>query len=47
MKIRKKPIWIVIGNGVYPVKGKTKSRRKHFKTKAAAKAYVEKKRKVI
>lgn len=45
MKARGKRVWIVIGYGVYPVREKTNSKVKTFKTKELAKAYVEKKRK--
>lgn len=47
MKAIEKRVWIVIGGGVYPVREKTNSKLKTFKTKELAKAFVEKKRKVI
>jgi len=41
MKARKKAGWRVNGRMIYKVKGKTKSRRKTFKTKARARAYIK------
>lgn len=44
MKARKKAGWRVNGYNIYHVKGKTKSRRKTFKTKAAARRYIKRRR---
>lgn len=44
MKAIGKRVWIVIGYGVYPVRKKTKSKVKTFKTKKLAEAFVEEKK---
>jgi len=41
MKARKRAGWRVNGRMIYHVKGKTKSRRKTFGSKARAKAYIK------
>lgn len=41
MKARKKAGWRVNGRHIYKVKGRTKSRRKTFSTKAAARRYIK------
>lgn len=43
MKARKRAGWRVNGFNIYHVKGRTKSRRKTFKTKALARAYIKRK----
>lgn len=43
MKARKKSGWRVNGKRIYHVKGKTKSRRKTFSSKASARRYIKRK----